>query len=62
MTVRMQRLPDGTLHKVEAGVVQRESWKRTTQGWKMYSVDNIRNGSVFVDDKPYTLHRDRSSY
>lgn len=52
-TVRMQRLPDGTLHKVEAGVVQRETWKRTTQGWKMYTVDNIRNGSVFVDDKPY---------
>lgn len=52
-TTRMQRLPDGTLHKVEAGVVQRETWKRTTQGWKMYTVDNIRNPIVFVDDKPY---------
>jgi ketosteroid isomerase-like protein len=52
-TVRMQRLPDRTLHKVEAGVMQRETWKRTTQGWKMYSVDNIRNGSILVDDKPY---------
>lgn len=52
-TVRMQRLPDGTLHKVEARVVQRETWKRTGQGWKMYSVDNIRDGSVLVDDKPY---------
>jgi ketosteroid isomerase-like protein len=52
-TVRMQRLPDGTLHKVEAAVVQRETWKRTTQGWKLYSVDNIRDGSVLVDDKPY---------
>ena len=52
-TVRMQRLPDGTLHKVEAGVVQRETWKRTKQGWKMHTVDNIRDGSVFVDDKPY---------
>jgi len=52
-TVRMQRLPDRTLHKVEAGVMQREAWKRTTQGWKMYSVDNIRNGSILVDDKPY---------
>jgi ketosteroid isomerase-like protein len=52
-TTRMQRLPDGTLHKVEAGVVQRETWKRTTQGWKMYTVDNIRNSSVFIDDKPY---------
>ena len=52
-TVRMQRLPDGTLHKVEARVVQRETWKRTAQGWKMYTVDNIRNSSIFVDDKPY---------
>ena len=52
-TIRMQRLPDGTLHKVEARVVQRETWKRTAQGWKMYMVDNIRDGSVLVDDKPY---------
>ena len=52
-TVRMQRLPDGTLHKVEARVVQRETWKHTEQGWKMYAVDNIRNSSVLVDDKPY---------
>jgi ketosteroid isomerase-like protein len=52
-TVRMQRLPDGILHKVEARVVQRETWKRTAQGWKMYTVDNIRDSSIFVDDKPY---------
>lgn len=52
-TVRMQRLSDGTLHKVEARVVQRETWKRTALGWRMYTVDNIRDGSVLVDDKPY---------
>ena len=52
-TVRMQRFPDGTLHKVEAGVVQRETWKKTAEGWKMYRVDNVRDGVVFVDDKPY---------
>ena len=52
-TVRMQRLADGTLHKVEARVVQRETWKHTAQGWKMYTVDNIRDSSVLVDDKPY---------
>jgi ketosteroid isomerase-like protein len=52
-TVRMQRLADGTLHKVEARVVQRETWKHTRQGWKMYTVDNIRDSSVLVDDKPY---------
>ena len=52
-TVRMQRLPDGTLHKVEASVVQRETWEQTTSGWRMYRVDNIRDSRVLVDDKPY---------
>ena len=52
-TIRMQRFPDGTLHKVEAGVVQRETWKKTTEGWKLYRVDNIRDGYLLVDDKPY---------
>jgi hypothetical protein len=49
----MQRLPDETLHKVEARVVQRETWKHTAQGWKMYTVDNIQDSSVLIDDKPY---------
>lgn len=52
-TIRMQRLPDGTLHKVEAAVVQRETWKKTADGWKLYRVDNIRDGHILVDDKPY---------
>jgi len=52
-TVRIQRLPDGMIHKVESSVVQRETWKRTDSGWKLYRVDNIRDGSLLVDDKPY---------
>ncbi len=52
-TIRMQRFPDGSLHKVESDVVQRETWKKTAQGWKLYRVDNIRDGSLLVDDKPY---------
>jgi ketosteroid isomerase-like protein len=52
-TVRMQRFPDGTLHKVESVAVQRETWKKTTEGWKLYRVDNIRDGGLLVDDKPY---------
>ena len=52
-TVRMQRLPDGNLHKVESNVVQRETWKKTTEGWKLQRVDNIRDGIVLLDDKPY---------
>jgi ketosteroid isomerase-like protein len=52
-TVRMQRFPDGTVHKVEASVVQRETWNKTDEGWKLYKVDNIRDRGVLVDDKPY---------
>ena len=52
-TVRMQRFPDGTLHKVETGAVQRETWKNTTEGWKLYRVDNIRDSSLVVDGKPH---------
>lgn len=51
-TVRMQRFPDGTLHKVEASVVQRETWKKTADGWKLYRVDNIRDSKRLVDGKP----------
>jgi ketosteroid isomerase-like protein len=51
-TVRMQRFPDGTLHKVESGAVQRETWRKTPEGWKLYLVDNIRDTGVLVDDKP----------
>jgi len=50
-TVRMQRFPDGTLHKVEAGAVQRETWRKTAEGWKLYRVDNIRDSGVLVDDR-----------
>ncbi|HYP26442.1 MAG TPA: hypothetical protein VE262_06980 [Blastocatellia bacterium] len=52
-TVRIQRFPDGTLHKVEGVAVQRETWKKTAEGWKLYRVDNIRDGGLLVDDKPY---------
>jgi len=52
-TVRMQRFPDGTLKKVEAGAIQRETWKRTAEGWKLYRVDNVRDNGLLVDDKPF---------
>jgi ketosteroid isomerase-like protein len=48
-TVRMQRLADGQLHKVESGAVQRETWKKTAEGWKLYRVDNIRDSGLYVD-------------
>ena len=51
-TVRMQRYPDGSLHKVDARVVQRETWKRTAGGWKLHKVDDIRDHVTLVDDAP----------
>ena len=52
-TVRMQRLPNGSLHKVEARAVQRETWKKTPDGWKLHRVEDVRSEGVWVDDKPY---------
>lgn len=52
-TIRMQRFPDGKSHRVEATVIQRETWKKTAEGWKLYRVDNIRDGQILVDDRPY---------
>jgi ketosteroid isomerase-like protein len=48
-TVRMQRFPDGQLRKVESGAVQRETWRETAQGWKLYRVDNIRDAGLYID-------------
>ena len=48
-TVRQQRLEDGALHEVRTGVVQRESWIRTREGWLLWRVDSIQPGEIFVD-------------
>ena len=53
-TVRMQRFPDGSIRKVESAVVQRETWRQTPEGFKLYRVDNIRDGDLLVDDEPYS--------
>ena len=53
-TVRMQRFPDGSLHEVDSSVVQRETWKLTPEGFKLYRVDNIRDGALLVDGEPYS--------
>ena len=53
-TKRIQRLPDGTVHTVEASAVQRETWKLTPSGWLLYKVDDIRDKGILVDGKPYT--------
>jgi hypothetical protein len=49
---RTQRLKDGNIHNVVTGVLQREIWVKTAEGWKLKRVDNLRDQKVLVDSKP----------
>jgi ketosteroid isomerase-like protein len=49
---RTQKLRDGKIHDVETGVLQRETWVKTAEGWKLKSVDNLREIKTIVDGKP----------
>jgi ketosteroid isomerase-like protein len=42
---------EGMRRKVETSVVQRETWSKTADGWKLKSVDNVRDQKRFVDGK-----------
>jgi len=50
---RTQRLRDGNIHNVETGVLQREIWVRTVEGWRLKRVDNLREQKFLVDGRPY---------
>lgn len=50
---RTQRLRDGKLHNVVTTVLQRETWVRTVAGWKLKSVDNLREQKFLIDGKPF---------
>ncbi|MDQ3818134.1 MAG: nuclear transport factor 2 family protein [Acidobacteriota bacterium] len=41
----------GKRRKVYTSVVQREAWAKTSDGWKLKSVDNVRDQKRFVDGK-----------
>lgn len=41
----------GKRRKVETNVVQRETWSKTPQGWKLKSVDEVHDQKKFVDGK-----------
>jgi hypothetical protein len=41
----------GKRRKVETSVIQREIWAKTPAGWKLKSVDNVRDQQKFVDGK-----------
>lgn len=49
---RMARRNDGLVHHVETWVTQRETWQRTTEGWKLYRVDSIRDQRRLIDGQP----------
>ena len=42
----------GKRRKVETSVVQREIWAKMPEGWKLKSVDHVRDQKKFVDGKP----------
>jgi len=41
----------GARRKVDTSVVQRETWAKGAEGWKLKSVDNVRDQKRFVDGK-----------
>lgn len=50
--IRMARRSDGRSHHVETWVTQREIWRRTSDGWKLYRVDSIRDQRRLIDGQP----------
>jgi ketosteroid isomerase-like protein len=51
-TIRTQRMQDGEPHKLESTVTQREWWRCTADGWRMWRVDEIGDGTVLIDGRP----------
>lgn len=49
---RMALRSDGKVHHVETWVTQRETWRRTPAGWKLYRVDSIRDQRRLIDGQP----------
>jgi hypothetical protein len=41
----------GKRRKVETSVVQRETWSKTSEGWKLKCVDSVHDHKRFVDGK-----------
>jgi ketosteroid isomerase-like protein len=50
--VRMALRPDGLVHHVETWATQRETLRRTPDGWRLYRVDSVRDQRRLVDGQP----------
>jgi uncharacterized protein DUF4440 len=42
---------EGRRRRVDTSVIQRETWAKTSDGWKLKSVDSVRDQKRFVDGK-----------
>jgi hypothetical protein len=42
---------EGKRRKVDTSVIQDETWSKTAEGWKLKSVDGVRDQKRFVDGK-----------
>jgi len=51
-TSRQQRIQDGSEHRVDTSVTQREWWRCTPKGWLLWRVDEIRNPVTLLDGRP----------
>jgi ketosteroid isomerase-like protein len=49
---RMSRRSDGLVHHIETWVTQREIWRRTSDGWRLYRVDSIHDQRRLIDGQP----------
>lgn len=51
-TSRQQRIQDGSEHRIDTSVTQREWWRCTSKGWLMWRVDEIQNPVTLLDGQP----------
>ena len=49
---RMALRPDGKEHHVQTWVTQRETWRRTADGWKLRVVDQVHDQRRLIDGQP----------
>lgn len=49
---RMSLRPDGKEHHVQTWVTQRETWRKTADGWKLRVVDQVHDQRRLIDGQP----------
>ena len=49
---RIQKFPDGKPHEVEANVIHRDTWIKTTGGWKLKLTEEQQQLKLTIDGKP----------